>query len=65
MTTSILTCSLTEVKSFVQDVTPALLANIEAEFDKVAQMEPPQPTRTSVSTHYIIIVNKSLTHVIG
>lgn len=43
------TYSFAEVKSFVQDVTPALLANIEAEFDKVAQMDPPQPTRTSVS----------------
>ncbi|KAI9315486.1 armadillo-type protein [Dichotomocladium elegans] len=36
-----------EIKSFVQDVAPALLANIEAEFDKVAQMDRPQPTRTS------------------
>lgn len=34
-----------EVKSFVQDVSPALLATIEAEFDKVASMEPPQPTK--------------------
>lgn len=37
-----------EVKSFVQDVSPALMANIEAEFDKVAQMEPPQPTKAPV-----------------
>lgn len=34
-----------EVKSFVQDVSPALLATIEAEFDKVGSMEPPQPTK--------------------
>ncbi|KAI9254442.1 armadillo-type protein [Phascolomyces articulosus] len=39
-----------EVKSFVQDVTPALMANIEAEFDKVAQMEPPTPTRTTAES---------------
>ncbi|KAG0164625.1 Microtubule-associated protein, microtubule dynamics during spindle orientation [Apophysomyces sp. BC1034] len=36
---------LLEVKSFVQDVTPALMATIEAEFDKVAEMEPPKPTK--------------------
>jgi cytoskeleton-associated protein 5 len=34
-----------EVKSFVEDVSPALLANIEAEFDRVAKLDPPQPTR--------------------
>lgn len=34
-----------EVKSFVQDVSPALLATIEAEFDKVASMEPPKPSK--------------------
>lgn len=39
----------TEVKSFVQDVSPALLANIEAEFEKVSKMDPPQPSRTTVS----------------
>ncbi|KAI7849124.1 armadillo-type protein [Circinella umbellata] len=39
-----------EIKSFVQDVTPALMANIEAEFDKVAQMDPPQPTRTTAES---------------
>ncbi|KAI9004872.1 armadillo-type protein [Phycomyces nitens] len=36
-----------EVKSFVQDVTPALMAIIDTEFDKVAQMEPPKPTRAA------------------
>ncbi|KAF7730601.1 Microtubule-associated protein, microtubule dynamics during spindle orientation [Apophysomyces ossiformis] len=34
-----------EVISFVQDVTPALMATIEAEFEKVAKMEPPKPTK--------------------
>lgn len=34
-----------EVKSFVEDVSPALLANIEAEFEKVSKMDPPQPTK--------------------
>ncbi|KAM3584347.1 hypothetical protein VKS41_003168 [Umbelopsis sp. WA50703] len=37
-----------EVKSFVQDVSPALLATIEAEFDKVASMEPPKPSKGNV-----------------
>lgn len=34
-----------EVKSFVEDVSPALLANIESEFEKVSKMDPPQPTK--------------------
>ncbi|KAL1917720.1 uncharacterized protein VTP21DRAFT_3554 [Calcarisporiella thermophila] len=36
-----------EIKSFVTDVNPTLLATIEAEFEKVGGMEPPQPTRVS------------------
>ncbi|RUO96555.1 hypothetical protein BC936DRAFT_141846 [Jimgerdemannia flammicorona] len=39
-----------EVKSFVQDVNPTLLAAIEAEFAKVAEMEPPKPTKATVGT---------------
>ncbi|KAI8882635.1 ARM repeat-containing protein [Backusella circina FSU 941] len=34
-----------EVKSFVEDVSPALLANIEAEFERVSKLDPPQPSR--------------------
>ncbi|KAI9250400.1 armadillo-type protein, partial [Helicostylum pulchrum] len=34
-----------EVKSFVEDVSPALLATIESEFEKVSKMDPPQPTK--------------------
>ena len=33
------------VKSFVEDVSPALMANIEAEFEKVSKLDPPQPTK--------------------
>lgn len=42
-----------EVKSFVQDVNPTLLATIEAEFAKVADMEPPKPPKASVSLFYL------------
>ncbi|KAI8071463.1 armadillo-type protein [Gongronella butleri] len=35
----------TAILSFVQDVSPALMANIEAEFEKVSKEDPPQPTR--------------------
>lgn len=34
-----------EVKSFVEDVSPALLATIEQEFERVSKMDPPQPTK--------------------
>ncbi|KAI9279535.1 armadillo-type protein [Sporodiniella umbellata] len=34
-----------EVKSFIDDVSPALLANIETEFEKVSKMDPPQPSK--------------------
>ncbi|KAI7908148.1 armadillo-type protein [Cokeromyces recurvatus] len=34
-----------EIKSFVEDVSPALLATIEQEFEKVSKMDPPQPTK--------------------
>lgn len=36
------------MKSFVEDVSPALLATIESEFEKVAKMDPPQPTKGDV-----------------
>ncbi|RUS19776.1 armadillo-type protein [Endogone sp. FLAS-F59071] len=39
-----------EVKSFVQDVNPTLLATIEAEFAKVADMEPPKPPKASATS---------------
>ncbi|OAD02874.1 hypothetical protein MUCCIDRAFT_142534 [Mucor lusitanicus CBS 277.49] len=34
-----------EVKSFVEDVSPALLATIEQEFERVSRLDPPQPTK--------------------
>ncbi|CAO3629819.1 unnamed protein product [Cunninghamella blakesleeana] len=34
-----------EIISFVQDVSPALMANIEAEFEKASKLGPPQPTK--------------------
>ncbi|KAI9483394.1 MAG: armadillo-type protein [Benjaminiella poitrasii] len=34
-----------EVKSFVEDVSPALLATIEQEFERVSKLDPPQPTK--------------------
>lgn len=36
-----------EIATFVQDVTPALLATIESEFEKVSKSDPPLPTKTS------------------
>lgn len=36
-----------EIKSFVEDVSPALMALIEQEFEKVSKLDPPQPTKTS------------------
>lgn len=36
---------LVEVKSFVEDVSPALLATIEQEFERVSRLDPPQPTK--------------------
>ncbi|CAO3632931.1 unnamed protein product [Cunninghamella echinulata] len=39
-----------EIITFVQDVSPALMANIEAEFEKASKLDPPQPTKaTAVS----------------
>ncbi|ORX54518.1 ARM repeat-containing protein [Hesseltinella vesiculosa] len=38
-----------EIITFVQDVSPALMANIEAEFDKVAKLDPPMPTKGAVA----------------
>ncbi|KAI8994916.1 armadillo-type protein [Pilobolus umbonatus] len=34
-----------EVKAFVEDVSPALLATIESEFERVANLDPPQPSK--------------------
>lgn len=49
-----------EVKSFVEDVSPALLATIESEFEKVSKMDPPQPTKGAgvggVSLSFIFIL---------
>ena len=37
------------VRNFVQDLNATQLATIDAEFDKVADKAPPQPTKSSVS----------------
>jgi cytoskeleton-associated protein 5 len=37
--------AIIEIITFVQDVSPALMANIENEFEKVSKMDPPQPTK--------------------
>ncbi|KAI8051432.1 armadillo-type protein [Syncephalis plumigaleata] len=34
-----------DIRAFVQDVSPAVLANIDAEFERVAALPPPQPTK--------------------
>jgi cytoskeleton-associated protein 5 len=39
-----------EIKSFVEDVSPALLATIEQEFEKVSKMDPPQPSKAPVGS---------------
>ncbi|KAI8099122.1 armadillo-type protein [Halteromyces radiatus] len=38
-----------EIITFVQDVSPALMATIESEFEKVSKLDPPQPTKFSAS----------------
>lgn len=38
------------MKSFIEDVSPALLANIETEFERVSKLDPPQPTKGPVTT---------------
>lgn len=45
---------LLEIITFVQDVSPALMANIEAEFEKASKLDSPQPTKglTAVSILY-------------
>jgi hypothetical protein len=52
-----------EIKSFVEDVSPALLATIEQEFEKVSKMDPPQPTKApagSVSFCSFLILDKDI-----
>ncbi|KAI8334829.1 armadillo-type protein [Chlamydoabsidia padenii] len=39
-----------EIITFVQDVSPALMANIESEFEKVSKMDPPQPTKVAAAS---------------
>ncbi|KAI9595885.1 armadillo-type protein [Syncephalis fuscata] len=34
-----------DIRTFVQDVSPAVLTNIDAEFERVAALPPPQPTK--------------------
>ncbi|CAO3595984.1 unnamed protein product [Absidia cylindrospora] len=36
-----------DIIAFVQDVSPALMTNIENEFEKVSKMDPPKPTKTT------------------
>ncbi|ORZ13461.1 armadillo-type protein [Absidia repens] len=38
-----------DIIAFVQDVSPALMTNIENEFEKVSKMDPPKPTKTSTA----------------
>lgn len=44
----------------MEDVSPALLATIESEFEKVSKMDPPQPTKGAgvggVSLSFIFIL---------
>lgn len=48
-----------EVKAFVEDVSPALLATIEQEFEKVSKMDPPQPTKAPTGAVRFLFENAS------
>jgi len=43
------------VRTFIQDLNPTQLATIDAEFEKVADQAPPQPTKSSVSFTNILV----------
>jgi hypothetical protein len=46
----------------VEDVSPALLATIESEFEKVSKMDPPQPTKGAVTAIVSLFIQFSITY---
>lgn len=39
----------------MEDVSPALLATIESEFEKVSKMDPPQPTKGNAMVSFFFL----------